>query len=359
MSSRLHPKWHRKNHHTYTSSLSTEPDAGHDPIASPALPFKGDFVVSGGLSAVAPLSAYAGYFYSDNSAILAESNSIGIFARSTNSSEATATAIYAYAPIIDYGPWSQVDTILALGPKALIVNGYSQFEGPAFFSTIYTYRSQATDIIADNIDVTSLMTDSITAISATFLNTTTTNTTATSAMTFETDALTATNVMVDNLDVRAHGAVAYRNTTYTVSPTSWTLVPLVSAKWDTFSYLTSGGSFKPTYPGIYLCEMNATVAAPSGTSPFTILAGVTTSADLTALGSDPDSPAAPFTGNWFTNNGIYYTNSNNVSGVMFQNTTLVSVNGTTDEIGLYILNSTGNSRVEYARLRIVQLGSIR
>ena len=66
---RFHNKWHRRNHHTYGNT--DNPDASHDPIASPTQPFLGDFSLSGGLSAVAPLSAYAGYFYSNNTAISA------------------------------------------------------------------------------------------------------------------------------------------------------------------------------------------------------------------------------------------------------------------------------------------------
>jgi len=69
MSDRFHSKYHRRNHHTYTNSAN--PDAGHDPIASPDSPFQGDFVLNGALSAVAPLSAVAGYFYSQNTGICA------------------------------------------------------------------------------------------------------------------------------------------------------------------------------------------------------------------------------------------------------------------------------------------------
>lgn len=76
MSNLLHPKFHRRNHHTYGNVAN--PDASHDPIASPDSPFLGDFVLSGGLSACAPLSAYAGYFYSNNTAIIAESPNTAI-----------------------------------------------------------------------------------------------------------------------------------------------------------------------------------------------------------------------------------------------------------------------------------------
>lgn len=51
MSSRLHNKWHRHNHHTNPSTDTDFPDSGHDPIASPDSPFQGDFVLNGGLSA--------------------------------------------------------------------------------------------------------------------------------------------------------------------------------------------------------------------------------------------------------------------------------------------------------------------
>lgn len=79
MSNLLHPKFHRRNHHTYGNTAN--PDASHDPIASPESPFLGDFVLSGGLSACAPLSAYAGYFYSNNTAIIAESPNTAILIR--------------------------------------------------------------------------------------------------------------------------------------------------------------------------------------------------------------------------------------------------------------------------------------
>jgi len=58
-------KYHRQNHHTYTSD--TNPDAGHDPIASYDNPFRGDFVLTGALSAIVPpTSAYAAVFLGSN-----------------------------------------------------------------------------------------------------------------------------------------------------------------------------------------------------------------------------------------------------------------------------------------------------
>jgi hypothetical protein len=45
---RFHSKFHRKNHHTDTDPYN--PDAGHDPIASPDAPFQGVFCVNGNLS---------------------------------------------------------------------------------------------------------------------------------------------------------------------------------------------------------------------------------------------------------------------------------------------------------------------
>ena len=72
MSNRFHSKFHRQNHHTYTSG--TNPDAGHDPIASPQQPFLGDFVVSGQISANAPLSATAGFFSTNHTGLCAIGN---------------------------------------------------------------------------------------------------------------------------------------------------------------------------------------------------------------------------------------------------------------------------------------------
>lgn len=69
MSNRFHNKWHRRNHHTYGNP--TNPDAGHDPIASQEQPFLGEFILNGTLSAWAPLSSYAGGFFSNNTSICA------------------------------------------------------------------------------------------------------------------------------------------------------------------------------------------------------------------------------------------------------------------------------------------------
>jgi hypothetical protein len=51
MSSRLHNKWHRHNHHTVPTNDVDYPDSGHDPIASPESPFQGVFALNGPLSA--------------------------------------------------------------------------------------------------------------------------------------------------------------------------------------------------------------------------------------------------------------------------------------------------------------------
>ena len=47
MSSRLHNKFHRHNHHTTSTNDPRYPDAGYDPIASYEIPFNGPFVVQG------------------------------------------------------------------------------------------------------------------------------------------------------------------------------------------------------------------------------------------------------------------------------------------------------------------------
>jgi hypothetical protein len=80
MSNRFHSKYHRQNHHTYTSA--TNPDAGHDPIASPEQPFRGDFVLSGALSCYAGTSSVAGFFGTENTALCAIAGFRGIYVRS-------------------------------------------------------------------------------------------------------------------------------------------------------------------------------------------------------------------------------------------------------------------------------------
>jgi hypothetical protein len=82
MSNRFHAKYHRKNHHTYGNA--TNPEASHDPIASPEQPFLGDFSLQGSLCAVAPASAFAGYFYSNNTALCAIAGNRGLFVRGLN-----------------------------------------------------------------------------------------------------------------------------------------------------------------------------------------------------------------------------------------------------------------------------------
>jgi hypothetical protein len=65
---RFHDKLHSKNHHTLPTSGF--PDSGNDPIASPAEPFQGDFVINGSLSTNAGLDFLSanivGDFQSEN-----------------------------------------------------------------------------------------------------------------------------------------------------------------------------------------------------------------------------------------------------------------------------------------------------
>ena len=103
MSNRFHNKWHRRNHHTYGNA--SNPDAGHDPIASQQQPFLGEFVLSGSLSATAPLSAFAAFLYSNNTALCAFAGTRGALIHSEGYLGAEilstkSTAISAYAPKI-------------------------------------------------------------------------------------------------------------------------------------------------------------------------------------------------------------------------------------------------------------------
>lgn len=60
MSSRLHNKYHRHNHHTTSTPDPRYPDSGHDPIASHDSPFMGPFVMYGTLSAIGATDTYLG-----------------------------------------------------------------------------------------------------------------------------------------------------------------------------------------------------------------------------------------------------------------------------------------------------------
>lgn len=114
MSNRFHNKWHRTNHHTYTNP--NNPDAGHDPIASSNQPFLGEFILSGALSAVAPLSAYAAHFYSNNTAICSIGGFEGIFVTGTKDAIQAFSdnlSISAYSPKLGLSIASPIRAISA------------------------------------------------------------------------------------------------------------------------------------------------------------------------------------------------------------------------------------------------------
>jgi hypothetical protein len=126
MSNRFHSKFHRSNHHTY--GIEVNPDTGHDPIASRDLPFRGDFILKGALSAMARLSAYAGYFYSDNTALCAWAGHRGayIFAKDQLGLEvqsADYTAISARAHNIGVETLSDRIALSAYGFDYGIITG--------------------------------------------------------------------------------------------------------------------------------------------------------------------------------------------------------------------------------------------
>lgn len=117
MSNRFHSKFHRQNHHTYTSG--TNPDAGHDPIASKDQPFRGDFVLSGALSCYAGASAVAGFFGTNNTALCAIAGFRGLYVRSPIvGGEFLSTAgnsISAYGALIGGDFYSGIRGIRARG----------------------------------------------------------------------------------------------------------------------------------------------------------------------------------------------------------------------------------------------------
>jgi len=80
MSSRLHNKWHRHNHHTEPTNDPNLPDSSHDPIASPDSPFQGDFVMQGSLSASQTSLRPTAVFSGPNIGVIAASENISLSA---------------------------------------------------------------------------------------------------------------------------------------------------------------------------------------------------------------------------------------------------------------------------------------
>lgn len=72
----LYQKLHRRTHHSYPSI--GDDFSGTDPIASSTDPFIGDFCLQGSLSACSPVSAYAGVFESNNTALCAIGGTTGL-----------------------------------------------------------------------------------------------------------------------------------------------------------------------------------------------------------------------------------------------------------------------------------------
>jgi hypothetical protein len=119
----------------------TNPDAGHDPIASPQQPFWGDFVLAGALSCVAPASAVAGYFYSNNTALCAIAGGTGEYIYSYGNiglevHSAQSTAISAVAPYIGANIQSSTYGINVYGGQYAI-NSYSPVYGINSYGGIY------------------------------------------------------------------------------------------------------------------------------------------------------------------------------------------------------------------------------
>jgi hypothetical protein len=147
MSNRFHSKFHRQNHHTYPNYVN--PDAGHDPIASPKQPFQGDFVLAGALSCVAPLSAAAGYFYSNNTALCAIAGDRGAYVYSRtgigvqiNSVQSTALSAYGakcgsnlYSPLTGMIVYGGIQSINAKTPYYGIYS-YGGFYGGSYYSPV-------------------------------------------------------------------------------------------------------------------------------------------------------------------------------------------------------------------------------
>lgn len=360
---RLHDKFHRQNHHTYSSTIN--PDAGHDPIASPAKPFRGDFNLSGALSASCPLSAVAGVFRATAGVMAAGLSGVSAFSTAPSiydlADVSNKAGLYCYGAAPNLGPFNSINFVRGFVPKALIVDGYADFRFPMYAQSIYTPYLQATMLSATSVytPFLSAVGAKFTTLSATTLNVTTINYTTTAsatttAVTFSANDISTPTLNTSALKVPGRGAVAYRLTpSSTIPQSTWTLVPLTSAKWNPYNWYTIFGTVSADKQGICLCEFTA-VARPVSGSPLGIVASVTTNTGFGA--ADPDTLGVGFAGTeYFKNNGVTYSTTAGVSGVTFQGTTLVAVNGTGEQIGCYFFNSNGQTIVDYCRLRVVHL----
>lgn len=143
MSNRFHNKWHRRNHHTYGNA--SNPDAGHDPIASQEQPFLGEFVLQGSLSATAPLSAYAAFLYSDHTALCAFAGTRGMLVHSEGYLGAEiwstlSTGISSYAPNVSIEAASPMRALSAYG-SYLGMDVFSDVRAISAFGTVVGVES--------------------------------------------------------------------------------------------------------------------------------------------------------------------------------------------------------------------------
>ena len=123
MSSRFHNKYHRHNHHTYPSSDARFPDSSHDPIASPDSPFIGDFVVSGGLSAMVPsASAYVAALYGNVGINTSTPNVELTIVGSVSSTANTLTKELSVFDSAYVGNYLGIGTISPLAPLHVVGN---------------------------------------------------------------------------------------------------------------------------------------------------------------------------------------------------------------------------------------------
>lgn len=141
MSNRFHSKYHRQNHHTYTNDFN--PDAGHDPIASPDQPFYGDFCLYGALSCFAPLSATAGYFYSNNTALCAIAQNKGLHINASKDINSVGAYIFssgialsAYANGVGMNLYSLTNGIQLYGLNNALIS-YSPINGITSYGGVY------------------------------------------------------------------------------------------------------------------------------------------------------------------------------------------------------------------------------
>ena len=155
MSNRFHNKWHRHNHHTY--STDNEADSRHDPIASPSDPFKGDFVLYGSISSYAPSSAVNCILNGSQTALSAVGQTIGILTSSTQYG-IVATGGSTYTGSIMSSSWSVSALYPDMTYPSISGNTNANIKGALSAASVWSIQSHSVSgVFQENLQVNKIL----------------------------------------------------------------------------------------------------------------------------------------------------------------------------------------------------------